>query len=86
MCSQNITSLFIRIIPKKTGHKGPVNFGPEQAQRGNYFWGLEITTSTRRLRWRPSAVSLLATGLASPKPWVVMRAYIIVSHQRPPRM
>lgn len=31
---------------------------------------LEITTSTRRLRWRPAAVSLLATGLASPKPWL----------------
>ena len=30
------------------------------------YWTLEITISMRRLRWRPSAVSLLATGLDSP--------------------
>src|SRR5712691_105138 len=30
------------------------------------------TSSTRRLRWRPSAVSLEATGCVLPKPWAVM--------------
>src|SRR5580704_17308088 len=30
------------------------------------------TSSTRRLRWRPSAVSLEATGWVLPKPWAVM--------------
>src|SRR5260370_40632683 len=30
------------------------------------------TSSTRRLRWRPSGVSLEATGCVLPKPWAVM--------------
>src|SRR5713101_8308755 len=30
------------------------------------------TSSTRRLRWRPSAVSLVATGCVLPKPRAVM--------------
>src|SRR5260370_31134308 len=30
------------------------------------------TSSTRRLRWRPSAVSLEATGCVLPKPWAVI--------------